>query len=75
MAELLRQESRGHGLGLCAYAIRVTRPNNAPSQRMMERIGLICVGRQAFRSAEAVWHAPDRATRERIQAAEPSTRG
>jgi hypothetical protein len=55
--------------------IRVTRPDNAPSRRMMERIGLICEGRQAFRAAEAVWCALDRATRERSQAAELSTRG
>jgi hypothetical protein len=53
----------------------VTRPDNAPLRRVMAEIGLICQGRQAFRETDAVGYALDRATWERAQAAEPSTRG
>jgi hypothetical protein len=40
----------------------VTRPDNGPSRRVMEKIGLICQGMQAFRQTEAVWYALDRTT-------------
>ncbi len=41
------------------------RPENTPSRRVMEKIGLIYQGTRPYREGEAVWYALDRATWER----------
>jgi ribosomal-protein-alanine N-acetyltransferase len=42
--------------------ISVTRPDNAASRRVMDKIGLIYQGTRPYREAEAVWYALDRPT-------------
>ena len=42
--------------------ISVTKPENAPSRRVMEKIGLIDQGPRSYREGVAVWYALDRAT-------------
>jgi len=40
--------------------ISVTKPENAASQRVMEKIGLFYQGKRPYREAEPVWYALDR---------------
>ncbi|MBV9543289.1 MAG: GNAT family N-acetyltransferase, partial [Chloroflexi bacterium] len=42
--------------------ISVTRPENAPSRRVMEKIGLVCYGTRPYRDGMAVCYALDRTT-------------
>ena len=42
--------------------ISVTRPENAASRRVMDKVGLIYQGTRPYREAEAVWYALDRPT-------------
>ena len=42
--------------------ISVTNPENAPSRRVMEKIGLTYQGTRPYREREAAWYALDRAT-------------
>lgn len=55
----LRFGFRDHHL---ARIISVTIPDNVPSRRVMDKIGLLCQGTRRWRNAEVVWYALDRAS-------------
>jgi len=53
----------GFGVHRLPRIISVTRPDNAKSRRVMEKLGLTCQGERPFRGAPAaVWYALDRQT-------------
>jgi RimJ/RimL family protein N-acetyltransferase len=53
----------GFGVHRLPRIISVTRPDNANSRRVMEKLGLTCQGERPFRGAPAaVWYALDRET-------------
>jgi hypothetical protein len=52
--------------------ISVTKPENAASRRVMDKIGLIHQGTRPYRDAEAVWYALDRTTWQTSAEARPA---
>src|SRR5438445_13874122 len=57
-----RRYRSGFGAHHLERIISVTGPENGPSRRVMEKIGLIYQGTRPYHESRAVWYALDRTT-------------